>query len=321
MPMEAAARDDHNSGDRSSNWSRRAFLQSAAVGGAWLAGGSLPAAEPPVRDGKPYMKLSLAAYSFNRQLKRNWPRPSGNGEMTLYEFIDFCAEMNLAGTELTSYYFPEDITPEYLLSLKERTFRQGLDISGTAIGNDFCVPEGARRDRELEITRRWIDYAAVIGAPAIRIFAGHVPEGESEDSARERCVSAINEMVAYASTKGVILGLENHGGITATPQQMLAIIEQVDESPWFGVTFDSGNFRTDDPYRDMEMIAPYAVTAQVKVAIAPNNGPKEPADLARVVKILKDANYRGYLVLEYEEPENPFEEVPKYLDQLRELIA
>lgn len=52
----------------------------------------------------------------------------------------------------------------------------------------------------------------------------------------------------------------------------------------------------------------------------PNNGPKQPADLARMVKILRDANYRGYVVLEYEAAEDPFVAVPKYLQQLRELI-
>jgi len=116
------------------------------------------------------------------------------------------------------------------------------------------------------------------------------------------------------------LALENHGGITATTDQMLKIIDGVDDSPWFGVNFDSGNFRTDDPYRDLAVIAPYAVNAQIKVAINPNNTGKQPADLSRIVDILKQAKYRGYVTLEFEE-QNPFEEIPGYLQQLRELIS
>ncbi|MDB4793333.1 sugar phosphate isomerase/epimerase, partial [bacterium] len=107
----------------------------------------------------------------------------------------------------------------------------------------------------------------------------------------------------------------------ATPEQLLAIVERVNDSPFFGVNFDSGNFRTADPYGDLEKIAPYAVNAQVKVAVSPNNAGKEDADLKRIISILKQANYRGYVVLEYEEKENPRLEIPKYLDQLRELIA
>jgi sugar phosphate isomerase/epimerase len=154
----------------------------------------------------------------------------------------------------------------------------------------------------------------------IRIFAGNVPKGDNEEAAIERCVAGINQSLEYAATKGVFLALENHGGITATPKQMLSIIEKVDDSPWFGVNFDSGNFRTDDPYRDLEAIAPYAVNAQIKVCVDPNHKGKQPADLPRIIKILNDAKYRGYVTLEFEE-ENPFEEIPKYLQQLRELIS
>jgi sugar phosphate isomerase/epimerase len=124
----------------------------------------------------------------------------------------------------------------------------------------------------------------------------------------------------YAATKGVSLALENHGGITATPAQMLKIIEGVKSSPWFGVNFDGGNFSTADPYADLAKIAPYAVNAQIKVEMSPS-GKKEPADLARVVKILKEANYRGFLVLEYEAKEEPLDAIPPYLKSLRELIA
>ena len=305
--------------------SRRDVLRVSAVGAAsWLTGSmALPAraAEPLQRNGKPHMKLSLAAYSFSRVLPRNWtPDQLADAKFTLEKFIDFCAEQDLDGCELTAYYFPKEITNEYLMSLKERTFRLGLDISGTAIGNDFCLPEGEARQAQLKMCRDWIDHSATLGAPVIRIFAGQVPKGETEDVARERCIDGINQSLEYAAKKGVCLALENHGGITATPEQMLKIIAGVKPSPWFGVNFDGGNFQTDDPYRDLAKIAPYAINAQIKVEVAPNKK-AEPTDLPRVVKILKDANYRGFLVLEYEAKEDPLVTVPGYLKTLRGLIA
>ena len=239
--------------------------------------------------------------------------------MTLEKFIHYCADLKLDGTELTGYYFPKDVTDEYILNLKQMAFRKGLDISGTAIGNDFCVLPGEKRDEQLAMCREWIDYATTLGAPVIRIFAGKVPKGDTEAAAVERCVSGINESLKYAAKKGVLLALENHGGITATPKQMLGIIEQIDDSPWFGVNFDSGNFATDDPYRDLAKIAPYAVNAQIKVNVK-KAGVKTPADIKRTVNILKDAGYRGYVVLEYEE-KKPMEEIPRYIDQLRALVG
>lgn len=300
---------------------RRRFLATAAA--ATVAAGSRPgiAAAPDTSADQPRLKLSLAAYSFNRMMaRRGTPEQIEKAQMTLERFIDFCGQQRLAGTELTSYYFPAEVTSEYLMTLKQQTHRLGLAISGTAIGNDFCVPDGPKRDAQLAECREWIDYAALMGAPAIRIFAGKVPSGDSEEAAIERCAAGINESLEYAAQRGVFLALENHGGITSTPEQMLRIIERVNDSPWFGVNFDSGNFRTDDPYGDLKKIAPLAVNAQIKVMISPG-GKKQPADFKRLIGILREADYRGYVVLEYEEKEDPFEAIPRYLDTLAAAVS
>ena len=101
---------------------RRDFFRTAAAGaGAAVAGELFPAASPaavPIRrNGKPHMKLSLAAYSFRKYLAEDKP-----ATMTLDDFIRLCAELNLDGTELTSYYFPKDFDHDYLMHVKELTF-------------------------------------------------------------------------------------------------------------------------------------------------------------------------------------------------------
>ena len=301
--------------------SRRHFLGQCGVAATAFAfrNPSARAAEPPARNGKSHMKLSLAAYSFNKFLpNRPTAEQIATAKMKLEDFIQFCADQNLDGTELTSYYFPKEVTPALLRAIKEQTFRLGLDISGTAIGNDFCKPAGDEWDKQLALTREWIDYSATMGAPVIRIFAGQVPKGDTEAAALERCVAGINQSLEHAAEKGVFLALENHGGITATAEQLLKIVKAVQPSPWFGVNLDGGNFRSADVYAELEQIAPYAINAQVKVSVTPN-GKKEPADLGRVIKILRDANYRGYVVLEYEESD-PFGEIPQVLADLRKLI-
>lgn len=292
---------------------RRSFLSSTLATG--LSTRFLPAADPIARNGKPHFKLSLAAYSFRDALT------SKTSPMSLDDFIRLCADYDLDGCELTSYYFPKDFDNDYLIHLRELTFRLGLDISGTAIANDFCLPEGEKRTESLAHTRKWIDHAALFGAPVIRIFAGNIPEGDSEEVAAARCAAGINESLDYAAQKGVCLALENHGGITKTADGMLKIIQQVKPSPWFGVNFDSGNFFTPDPYADLEKIAPYAINAQVKTEIAPGGGKKQETDLEREIDILKRAGYRGYVVLEYEAAEDPHTAVPRHLERLRKLIS
>jgi sugar phosphate isomerase/epimerase len=263
--------------------------------------------------------LSLAGYSFHRQMvRRGTPEQIAAAEMNLERFIGFCSDSGLSATELTGYYFPKTITSDYLLALRSLLHRQGLTVSATAIGNDFCLPPGEARERQLSECREWIDHAAILGAPAIRIFAGQVPKGDSEDAAIERCAAAINECLQYAAAKGVFLALENHGGVTSTPAQMFRIIERVENSDWFGVNFDSGNFQTEDPYGDLRKIAPWAVNAQIKASVT-IGGRKQPADFGRMTGILRDAGYRGFVALEYEESESPFEAIPRLLDQLRPL--
>lgn len=298
--------------------SRRSFFKTVAAGAAltaWSANGQPASAlEPVVRNGKSHLKLSLAAYSFRDLLGGDAPK------MTILEFIDKCAEYDLDGCELTSYWFPKEVTPQYLNDIKHRAFRLGLDISGTAIRNDFCLPAGKERDHWLAHTRQWIDYAATFGAPVIRIFAGTTPKGDTEAAALDRCVAGLEESLKYAAEKGVFLALENHGGITETADQLLAIVKRLD-SPWLGINLDSGNFsKGGDPYEQLAKIAPYAVNAQIKTEMT-IDGKKQPADLARIVKILRDANFRGYVVLEYEAAEAALVAVPRHLKELRGLIS
>jgi sugar phosphate isomerase/epimerase len=153
----------------------------------------------------------------------------------------------------------------------------------------------------------------------IRIFAGKVAKGETEEVAVARAIEGIKESLPYAAKKGVTLALENHGGITATPDQLLTLVKAVD-SPNFGVNLDTGNFRTADPYADLARIAPYAVNVQVKTEIGREGQSKEDADLAKLIRILRDARYSGYVVLEYEAADDPMTAVPRHIKTLRDLI-
>jgi sugar phosphate isomerase/epimerase len=300
------------------NPTRRRFLQSTAVAatGLMLASGSAPAIDPIRRTGRSHIRLSLAAYSFRRYLAL---RPNARQEMTLDDFIDLGAGLPLDAVELTAYYFPQT-TNEYLAQLKGHCTRLGLDVSGTAVGNNFCTPDAARLRTQIADVKRWIEHTARLGGKTMRIFAGNVERGDTEERARARCVEAIQEACDHAAQFGVYLALENHGGITGTIDQMLMLVRAV-RHDWFGVNWDTGNFHSADPYADLARLAPYAVTVQIKTEIQRAGRGKEEADLSRLIGILRAANYRGYVALEYEAREDPKAAVPRALAALHRLMG
>jgi sugar phosphate isomerase/epimerase len=293
---------------------RREFL---ALGAACLA---LPAtfsraAEPIGRARPSHFKLSLAAYSFRDYLT------GPTASMDLFDFVNLAADLGLDGVEPTAYYFPKELPNDYLRRLKQHAFLLGLDISGTAIMNDFCLPPGKEADQETAHVRLWIDRAAELTAPVVRLLSGNWLQGTPEDELEQRVIDRINALLPYAAEKGVILALENHGGgVTVTAEQLLRIVRAV-KGINFGVNVDTGNFHGEDPYAELAQVAPYAVNVQVKTEIRRKGRRKEPADLEQVIAILRESRYSGYVVLEYTAEEDPKTAVPKYIKQLRSLIG
>lgn len=288
---------------------------------AFLASNLAFAVEPFARKGAARFRLSLAAYSFRdfftegTKIKEG---PKGERGLTMEKFLDVCAEWQCEGAELTSYYFPKDVTPNRLLAIRRHAHLRGVSISGTAVGNVFTHPPGPERDKQVADVKQWIDRAALLGAPHVRVFAGNAPKGATAENARKACTEQLEECGEYAGRRGIFLGVENHGGIVAESDALLAIIRDV-KSAWVGINFDTGNFVTDDPYRDLAKIAPYAVNVQVKTEIR-RLGAKMPerADLGKIAEILRTVNYQGWVALEFEEKTaDPWTEIPHVLAQLR----
>ena len=296
---------------------RRQFFQTAVAGtGLTLGTQTASAIEPIQRNGKPLIKLSVAAYGYRKYLDlKIKPKPS----MTLEDFAEIAAGMNLGAIEPTAYYFA-DTSPEYLAKLKGKCTRLGLDISGTAIGNNFCHLDPQKLKEQQKYVRDWIERTARLGGKTVRIFAGKLDKGDTEEKARERVVGLIQESCDFAAKHGIILALENHGGIVATLDQMMALVKAV-KHDWFGVNWDTGNFHTEDPYGDLAKLVPYAVVVQIKTEIQRAGKPKEEADLRKLLDMLRGVNFRGYVALEYEGSEEPKTAIPRHIATLQKLLA
>ncbi len=290
---------------------RRDFLLGTAAAG--LSAATASAIEPIRREGRSLIRLSLAAYSFRQALNITRKPPT----MTYAGFIDLAASMPFDAVEFTEYYFPET-SPRYLAGLKGRCTRLGLDVSGTAIRTDFCVNNGTRLKEQIDHCKRWVEHTSRLGGKTVRIFGGTVAKGDTEARARRQCIDAMQECCEQAGQFGIYLALENHGGITGTSQQMLALVQAI-KSDWFGVNWDTGNFRTQDPYADLERLAPYAIVVQIKTEIQRQGKRPEEADFKRLFQMLRNVNYRGYVVLEYEAAEDPKTAVPRAARSLHDL--
>lgn len=290
---------------------RRSFLthSAAALGLTALSGSTALGIAPIDRRGIPLLKPSCAAYSYRKYLTA-----SSAPTMDLFDFLDECVLMGIGAAEPTSYYFPPDVDEEYLLRFRNRAFTLGLDISGTAIGNTFTFPAGAERDKNLALCNKWVDHAATMGAPVIRIFAGNKPDGLSQQQAIQNAIETTKIACEYAASKGVFLALENHGGIVARAEGLMEIVDGVNHE-WFGVNLDTGNFHVEDPYAELAICAPYAINVQVKIDMR-YGSETTPADFDRIATMLVDANYRGYVALEYEGSDEPMTAIPHYMEKL-----
>lgn len=305
------------------DFSRRQFLGAASLMGLGLGSPALAVTEPYARAGGPRLRLGLAAYSFRNYFKTMRGKPNekmpADQQIEMTDFIRFCAENQCGGAELTSYFFDPNVTDAYLTECRHLAHVTGVEICGTAVGNNFSWPKDApERAEQMTYVKQWIDRSALLGAPHIRVFAGAHPKGVSPEDAERNASEALEEAADYAGKKGIFLGIENHDSI-GTADRLLRIVKAV-KSPWVGVNLDTGNFTSDDPYPEIAASAPYAVNVQVKVALRKGKE-KVPADLERIGTILREAGYQGYVVLEYEEDDNPYEAIPPVLDRMRKICA
>jgi sugar phosphate isomerase/epimerase len=222
---------------------------------------------------------------------------------------------------------------EHCMKLKRHAFRAGIDLICLSIHQDFVSPEKAERDRWIAHTEKCIEIAYALGAPCIRLNSGRwktikdfnalmaarglepVLAGFTEDDGFKWCIDSIQQCVEAAARRGVILALENHWGLTRTPEGLLRILDAV-PSPWLGALVDTGNF-LEDPYDKIAQVAPRAVFVQAKTYEGGGEWYTLDLDYPRIAKILRDAGYTGYVALEMEGKEAPETAVPKAIARLR----
>jgi sugar phosphate isomerase/epimerase len=237
--------------------------------------------------------------------------------MSYDDLVRLAVDLDVDGLDLTVYWFPST-EDSFLLPLRRLAYRNAVEIYSISVRTDMCKPPGDARDKQAAELRKWVDVANKLGASHIRVFGGTVPKGSTEAQAAAWVTEMLKEAAPYAGSKGVILGLENHGGITEKASTITGIVKAVD-SPWVGVNLDTGNFNR-DAYRQIAEILPYAVNAQFKTRIRDENGQSVPSDWGRIIGMFRDSGYRGYFALEYEDKEDARAAVPRLTRELNKLV-
>lgn len=291
------------------NWSTKTkclFLFVLILGAIQLNGKS-------VKNFPTRLKTSLNAYSFNK--------PLTSGAMNLDQLIEFCAQNQIDAVDLTAYYFPgypEVPSDEYLYHIKQKAFLMGVEISGTGVRNDFTDPDPVKLKASIELVKKWIVAAEKMGAPVIRVFTGAADlRGLTRPEAVNILVSSLNECVAFGKAHGVVVAIQNHHDFVKTAAETIEILERVN-SEWFGLILDIGSFRT-DPYREIAQTIPYAVNWQLKENLYVA-GKEQKTDLDRLMKIIWESGYRGYLPIETLGEGDPGVKVPIFLKEVKDAM-
>lgn len=260
-------------------------------------------------------KTSLNVYSFNQPLR--------DGKIDLFDVLDFCAKYNIDAIDPTGYYFPgypEVPTQEFMMEFKRKAFLLGVEISGTGVRNDFANPDEASRKADIVMIKKWVEAAAKMGIPNIRIFSGvSRHEGFTRDQVFEWMAKDVKECCDYAGKFGVIMAIQNHNDFFKTAADMDRIFEMVD-SPWLGQNLDVGSYRQHDPYEEIEKNIKYAVTWQIKENVW-IDGKEVPTDLVKLFTMIKKSGYRGYLPIETLGAGDPFEKVPVFMEKINAALT
>ena len=279
------------------------------------------------------LKVSLNAYSFNRMLN-DAIRNRGPG-ITLMQALDFAAKNKFEGFDATGYYFPSypKVPPDsYVDELKQKAADLGVGISGTGVRNNFTTSDQATRAGGVQHIKQWVEVAARLGAPVIRVFADTqmrsqtwetVAKGLTHDQVQDYIAAALQECSTQAQKFKVRIGVQNHGDFLKTGEQLLALIKAVG-SEWCGPIVDTGYFKSADPYADMALVAPHAVNWQIKQSPFGEES-DVPTDLIKLLRIIRKSGYHGYLPIETLSPKgkeyDPYTVIPAFKKQLCDAIA
>jgi sugar phosphate isomerase/epimerase len=200
------------------------------------------------------------------------------------------------------------------------------------VRNNFTTADAAVRKEGVDHIKQWVEVAARLGAPVVRVFADTqmraqnwqtVSNGATRAQVQDWIAAALRECADHGKQFKVKIGVQNHGDFIATAEQQMALLKAVG-SEWCGPIVDTGYYKSDDPYKDMALVAPHALNWQIKQSPLGEES-EVPTDLVKLLNIIRKSGYSGYLPIETLSPQgkpyDPWTVVPAFEQKLKDAIA
>jgi len=276
------------------------------------------------------MKLAMCHYSFHR----TWAAQKWTADRLAEEV----AKLGIEGIDYHTRFVGDlpDAAEQILAAVKKHK----LTLSGLSFSNDFNQDGKDAFRRQVEQVKAWIQLAAKLKAPVSRIFGGALPraarlEAKARGAAMQRVMDGLGEVVAEAEKHGVVLALENHGGLPATADEQIEAIRAID-SPSLKATIDVGNYMMvgEEGHVSTAKVVPYAAYVHFKdnKKVPTDETPwgwkvgaatlgDGAVDLAACYRALRDGGYDGYIAIEYEGTEDEATGVPRSVQAVRTAMA
>ena len=303
---------------------------------------------------EPIFKLSLAEWSFHKalfnpdlfklpwteihnKLKNDYDFVIANSQMNHLDFPAKAAEMGFEGVEyVNTFFFNKAEDTEYLLALKNRCADvgvQSLMIMCDAEG-ELGDPDAAARQQAVENHYKWVDAAKYLGCHSIRVNAQSVGSYEEQ---QKLAADGLSKLAEYAATEDINVIVENHGGLSSNGEWLVGVMKMADNDH-LGTLPDFGNFcitreeptaenpqpsgcqEMYDRYQGVTELMPYAKAVSAKTYRFNEQGQETETDYKKMMKIVLDAGYRGFVGVEYEGNELSEEEGIKASKQLLEEV-
>jgi sugar phosphate isomerase/epimerase len=238
--------------------------------------------------------------------------------MDIFDWMTHCArDLKVGGIEITDGHL-QSTDEDYIRKVRRVSVDLHLTISALTISNDFGKAGREEREKQIEDTETGIQLAAALGTPILRVFAGW-PEQQKEQQWGEM-VRCMQVAAVIAEREGVVLAVENHnhGGFIQTNDDVVRIMGDVD-SEWLRLNLDTGNFI--DGWDSIEKSMLHTVQVHAKMNNVGPDGTDDTCDYPRFIKLLKEMNYRGFVSVEYEGPEEEMTAVQRGVEYIRGLMA
>lgn len=285
---------------QSESTSRREFLSAAGAAGAGLAlgaGGFPQLASALDHHEEPLYKISLAEWSLNKALKA--------GDIDNLDFPRIAKqEFGIDAVEYVDQFFADKAEDkQYLSDLKKRA--DDLEVRTVLIMIDTAgslgEPDAAKRTEAVENHYKWVEAAKFLGGHSIRVNARS--SGSREEQAK-LAADGLRRLSEFAAPLEMNVIVENHGGYSSDGQWLVGVMKMVD-LPNCGTLPDFGNFnigegKSYDRYKGVKELMPYAKAVSAKSHKFDEQGNETTTDYRRMMKIVVDAGYHGYVGIEYE---------------------